>query len=416
MRKYKKICEICNQEFISNAHNASVCNSCKVTKCVICGKEFKRDWPYNQKVCSSECYGIYRQKMEFSSNLKECSIERVCEICGKSFIAKSSRRKICYDDHFHRCPVCGTTVKTTSKYDSNKCCSMKCIIELRKRTEREHFGMIDPRRTDSANARRVITNLEKYGSENPFGSSAIKNKIRSVMLEKYGVVNPQQSEEIRKKTYSTNLERYGVEHPAQSERVQEKIQSIFKKRYGNSCYFHTDDYRSKARNTLMRNYGVDNPMRSKELHTKQVSNIHHIFASDGTQLDSNYELIVYEKLKSFGLNVGRDIPTEYVYDGKHHTTYIDFRMDDMLIEAKGFHLLQGCFDYAPSMVPIERKLEVYRQNDVVVVTDSQGAKILRSHHVRGIDIEVFKDNSWNWGELKSLLSVEGIFISSEVLS
>lgn len=416
MKEYKRICKICNQLFIANIHNASVCNSCKVTKCIICGKEFKRDWPYNQKVCSPECYGKYRTKMKFPSNFKSCSIERVCEICGKLFIAKSSRRKICYDDHFHRCPVCGTEVRTTSKYDSNKCCSMKCTVELRKQTEKRHFGLIDPRRTESANAKRIATNLERYGSENPFSSSTIKDKIHSVMLERYGVENPQQSEEIRKKTYDTNLRRYGVKHPAQSDVVQEKIKFVFKERYGNPCYFRTDDYKSKSQNTLMSNYGVDNPMRSKELHTKQVSNIHHIFASDGTQLDSNYELIVYEKLKSFGLNVGRDIPIEYVYDGKHHTTYIDFRMDDILLEVKGFHLLQGCFDYAPSMVPIEQKLGVYRKNDVVVVTDSQGAEILRNHYVRGIDINVFKDDSWNWDKLKSLLSIEDIFISSNVLA
>lgn len=32
---------------------------------------------------------------------------KICKICGKSFESKSSRRSVCYEDHYHPCPVCG---------------------------------------------------------------------------------------------------------------------------------------------------------------------------------------------------------------------------------------------------------------------------------------------------------------------
>ena len=364
-REYKKICKICNQEFISNAHNASVCNSCKVTKCVICGKEFILNWPYTALTCSSKCRGEYRRtsgiakeatrkasktlmiRYGVSNSAKAPMKSRKCAYCGEEFIPVSSAQKWCKRDHYGPCPVCGKLTKILDMYIGLAACSKECR---------------------------------------------------------------------QKKIEATNTMRYGAPCVFQSEEIKDKIKSSFEVKYGVSHYSHTNEYRQKYNSTMLSKYGVTNPMQNRESHIKAAETRKSITASDGTHLDSSYEVVVYDWLKDQGLEFDRQIPISYEYGGKNHVTLIDFKVDSILVEVKGFHLLQGCFDYAPGMVPVEQKLEVYRKNHVVIVTDLQGAEILKDHHVKGIDIDTFRSNYLDWKKLKSLLSIEDAFISSEVIS
>lgn len=56
---HKLICENCKQEFQSINPRTKICKACKVGTCVVCGKQFNRDWPYNQKTCSKKCRDTY---------------------------------------------------------------------------------------------------------------------------------------------------------------------------------------------------------------------------------------------------------------------------------------------------------------------------------------------------------------------
>lgn len=87
-----------------------------------------REYPFTQETCSTKCGGILRKQRGSNKGSKTviCNVERICSICGESFIAKSSRRQICYKDHYHKCPVCGKDVLTTSIHDIDKCCSKEC--------------------------------------------------------------------------------------------------------------------------------------------------------------------------------------------------------------------------------------------------------------------------------------------------
>lgn len=58
--------------------------------------------------------------------------------------------------------------------------------------------------------KRKATCLERYGAENPFASSEIKEKIAQINTEKYGVPYSQQNPYVREKTIRTCRERYGV--------------------------------------------------------------------------------------------------------------------------------------------------------------------------------------------------------------
>jgi len=58
--------------------------------------------------------------------------------------------------------------------------------------------------------KRKRTCLERYGVDNPSKSEVVKERIVKSNLERYGVEYSQQSPEVRAKTNETCLERYGV--------------------------------------------------------------------------------------------------------------------------------------------------------------------------------------------------------------
>lgn len=106
--------------------------------------------------------------------------KRICKICGKEFTSKSSRRSICYDNHYHKCPVCGKDVLTKDLQHLNSCCSMKCTIELRKQTTSSRYE-VHPSQSAEANKKRADTNLKRYGVANVFNNASIQNKAQSKM-------------------------------------------------------------------------------------------------------------------------------------------------------------------------------------------------------------------------------------------
>lgn len=91
--------------------------------------------------------------------------------------------------------------------------------------------------------------------------------------------------------------------------------------------------------------------------------------------DSSYEKDVYEYCIRNKIPIERQIPLEYEYNGTKHTTLIDFKIDDILFEVKGGHLLKGIYDNN-GKTPINEKLNVYRQNKVILITDKEGSLII----------------------------------------
>ena len=115
---------------------------------------------------------------------------------------------------------------------------------------------------------------------------------------------------------------------------------------------------------------------------------------DGNRFDSSYERDFYDYCLTNGIEVeDKQIPIEYEYEKKKHTTFIDFKVNDKLIECKGGHLLQGIFDYALG-VPIEEKLKIYEKYNVILITDKKGINIIKKCPIHLIveDIENFRKN------------------------
>lgn len=113
---------------------------------------------------------------------------------------------------------------------------------------------------------------------------------------------------------------------------------------------------------------------------------------DGKRVDSSYEKDFYNYFLNLDIKLEHNVPIEYFYDNLKKRTYIDFKFNELLFECKGYHLLKGVFNYRG--VPIEVKLDVYKNNNVILVTDTQGLEYCKNHNVdlNIITIDLFRSN------------------------
>lgn len=83
------------------------------------------------------------------------------------------------------------------------------------------------------------TCLQKYGYDNVFKVTEIKEKINSTNLEKYGSIHVTQNAEIMNRVKQTNLNNYGVEWSFQSENNKTKSKATWMLNYG--CHVSCSD-------------------------------------------------------------------------------------------------------------------------------------------------------------------------------
>ena len=69
--------------------------------------------------------------------------------------------------------------------------------------------------SNEANHKRKLTNIDRYGYENPAQSELVKDKMRNTNIARRGVPYPVSNEEVFNKQIQTNMERYGVKYNIQ---------------------------------------------------------------------------------------------------------------------------------------------------------------------------------------------------------
>lgn len=95
------------------------------------------------------------------------------------------------------CPTCGKSLDHSFynlRRGYKKHCSIKCAANDVKVKEK-----------------RVETNIEKFGVENPYQSEDIKRKIKKTLQNRYGVDAALKSPTFKKKMIETNRKRYGAD-------------------------------------------------------------------------------------------------------------------------------------------------------------------------------------------------------------
>lgn len=243
--------------------------------------------------------------------------------------------------------------------------------------------------------------IRTYGTKHPAQSKRVKEKQKETNLKKYGSVSALQNKEVQEKTKHTNLERYGKEYFLGSDRYKEVLQD----KYGITNMFQMPKVKEKIKETNLDRYGVENVAKSKKIRMKSVKSSKSAKSEiDGTRFDSSWEAIIYDYCIRNNISIKTQIPLKFEYNGLEHTTYIDFEIDGILFECKASHLLKGIYDYKQK-VPIWKKIEVYKQNHIILITDykdlipkaeskeSNGLKYLNKcpYPLIGVDINLFKN-------------------------
>lgn len=261
------------------------------------------------------------------------------------------------------------------------------------KTMLERYGTTSPIKNEQIKNKIKNTCIERYGVEYATKLESVKEKIKQTNIKKYGTGCTLQNKEIKEKSKQTILKKYGVDNVAKSEIIKEKMKKTNNKKYGVDNPGGLPQFIKKGEQTSLQKYGVDYTGRLKEFRIKAVkgakSNRSKI---NGKRFDSSYERDFYDYcLRNNIIINGTQIPIEYEYNGIKHVTFIDFNVNGKLVECKGGHLLKGIFDYAID-VPIEKKLEIYEKNNVILITDKKGINIMKKYSKNIIveNIEKFK--------------------------
>lgn len=130
----------------------------------------------------------------------------------------------------------------------------------------------------------------------------------------------------------TNLSNRGVEFPNQDEQVRKKHEESCNKLHG-GMGFGSQETSDKIRKSMMKNFGVDNISKSPLFYKYHRKRIFH----DNIWFDSNWEILVYDFLKSAKIEFDYQpkMVLQYEYLGKVHYYHPDFTVNGKLYEVKG---------------------------------------------------------------------------------
>lgn len=230
-------------------------------------------------------------------------------------------------------------------------CINGCINIFKKnfRNLKNYGGYCDICTINNKNMKYKNTCLQKYGVENLFNSTDIKNKIKITNLTKYGVEYSTQSEIVKNKSKQTCLKNYGVEHSMQSEIVKNKSKQTCLNKYGVEHQMLLLETHNKIRQTCLKKYGVENPSQVPEIADTKCKNSYrrklYIMPSGNQIMCQGYEpfaldkLIKDELISEIDIVTGaKNVPIIWYSDesGKKHCHYVDIFIpsQNRMIEVK----------------------------------------------------------------------------------
>lgn len=248
-------------------------------KCQWCDKEFdaRRKARYcsdqHYKTCNNpDCDNVFPIK-EMKRPAKSCSRkcadaltklntqgrEKICELCGDSFIASKYSDRFCSKKHFQNCVVCGKEFELVNKGSrAAKTCSKKCAAGIIDFTER--------------NKKSEIALLNKYGYKNASQIPDVKEKKKESSQKRYGVDNVSQADEVKSKREETFLKKYNVKNPMFHEDFKKKLIETNNMRYGVDNPFQNEEIKKKAKMAVFEKYGVENIFLLPENQKKAAEN------------------------------------------------------------------------------------------------------------------------------------------------
>lgn len=227
-----KTCEECGTTFRTLNPNQRFCANQHFRSCVICQKLFEIDVKNansrKKQTCSRKCAAVLR-KNTISSTVREC------EWCHSTFCSESNTTKLCSNQHFSTCKICGKSFPISNEQIINnqipETCSISCRNQLRRQTCQDKYGVsvpsMRPESIESARihsiqlqSQREETCLQRYGVKNVSQSAEVQAKIRTTM----------NSAEYKQNFKSSMQSKYGVNYAMQSPVLRSKHSRSVKKK------------------------------------------------------------------------------------------------------------------------------------------------------------------------------------------
>ena len=197
--------------------------------------------------------------------------------------------------------------------------------------------------------------LSKYGSKNAFQVNEFKEKAKETKLTRYGLATYHNVE----KTKLTNIKKYGVDNPAKAELIKQKIAETNLQRYGATCVYAADEIKDKIKRTFQERYGCDYAMQNEQIIAKANNTMlekygvmhyaqtrefhlisHHKYKYENETFDSFPELCLYLYCIVNGIDIERHPCSLSYFDGQIKRKYFpDFKINDELVEIKGEQFL-----------------------------------------------------------------------------
>ena len=124
--------------------------------------------------------------------------------------------------------------------------------------------------SDISKEKQKLTNLERYGFDNPSKSNVIKEKKKQTCLKNSGFEYSFQNPITQEKCRNTNLEKYGVNNLFESLIIQKQIKLTNLGKYGFEYPMQNPEIQEKAKQTLLEKSGFSNPMQNPEVIEKNA--------------------------------------------------------------------------------------------------------------------------------------------------
>lgn len=299
----------------------------------------------------------------------------------------------------------GCTIVPCEEYKGrDTMCYIICNCTQRIEKTARYFAKA-PRCKECSDVCRSNTNMEKYGTENVFGSEYGKEKIQE-WLDSKGVKGNMAIPEVREKSMQTCMENHGVPHYCMKQEIKKMAEEAHEKKYGTKGFGPMIYPKCKA--TMLKNWGYEYPMQVAEIFDKAQKKRYkgkmYTFPSGRIERVMGYEPECLDYLLKKGyheddLVVGNSRVPIVMYNmgGKKRRYYMDIyiKSKDRAVEVK------CCYTYHGTPKTNEAKWIQTSKNhkggiDVYVI-EKHARMVARK---RILDGKVITDRQWIYSDYK----------------
>lgn len=151
---------------------------------------------------------------------------------------------------------------------------------------------------DNRTKKTQLTNLERYGVDNPAKLDITKNKTKQTCLERYGASsNLHKNSNALQNVKSGLIKKYGVDSPLKCKEILNKRNQTCADKHGTTNFIQSD----KTKATNITRYGYENAMNNKEIQFRNsISNTKTANAEFTTKLSLyGKEISLYKNSASY---------------------------------------------------------------------------------------------------------------------